>query len=278
MSSNDTQLGRVVALTLRPHPFSLRAITNGVREPPFRRLLPTRLRLENLNSFLLAAPVLLFSMVAHEYAHGYAALKQGDPTAQQLGRLTWNPVKHIDPFMTVLMPAMLFILSKGSFIFGGAKPVPVNPRNYRNYKRGDVIVSLAGVTTNLLLFPVFAILIIGLGLLGRAIPGAVNTLSLLQTMMWQGVIFNLVLAFFNLIPIPPLDGSHVMKYLLPPAWALRYQQMARYGILILLVMLWTDAGKNFLSVIMLPVTALGQPTFELVLPYFLKSPYEMGIR
>ena len=278
MSSNDTQLRRVLALTPQPHGLSLRAITNGVREPPFRRPLPTRLRLENLNSFLLAAPVLLFSMVAHEYAHGYAALKQGDPTAQQLGRLTWNPVKHIDPFMTVLMPAMLFILSKGSFIFGGAKPVPVNPRNYRNYKRGDVIVSLAGVTTNLLLFPIFAILIIGLGLLGRAIPGAVNTLSLLQTMMWQGVIFNLVLAFFNLIPIPPLDGSHVMKYLLPPAWALRYQQMARYGILILLVMLWTDAGKNFLSVIMLPVTALGQPTFELVLPYFLKSPYEMGIR
>jgi Zn-dependent protease len=234
--------------------------------------------LENLNSFLLAAPVLLFSMVAHEYAHGYAALKQGDPTAQQLGRLTWNPVKHIDPFLTVLMPTMLFILSKGAFIFGGAKPVPVNPRNYRNYKRGDVIVSLAGVTTNLLLFPVFALLIIGLGLLGRAIPGAVNTLALLQQMMWQGVIFNLVLAFFNLIPIPPLDGSHVVKYLLPPAWALRYQQLARYGIVILLVMLWTDAGKTFLSVIMLPVTALGQPTFEVVLPYFLKSPYEMGIR
>jgi Zn-dependent protease len=250
----------------------------GSGNPRSRRFRRPVLRLENLNSFLLAVPVLLFSMVAHEYAHGYAALKQGDHTAQQLGRLTWNPAKHIDPFMTVLMPAMLFIVSKGAFIFGGAKPVPVNPRNYRNYRRGDIIVSLAGVTTNLLLFPLFALLIIGIGLLGRVMTGAVNTLSLLQQMMWQGVIFNLVLAFFNLIPIPPLDGSHVLKYLLPPAWALRYQQLARYGILILLVMLWTDAGKTFLSVIMLPVTALGQPTFEVVLPYFLKSPYEMGIR
>ncbi len=266
MSSNDRQLGRLLALTLQPHGLSLRAITNGVREPPSRRFRRPVLRLEELNRFLLAAPVLLFSMVAHEYAHGYAALKQGDPTAQQLGRLTWNPVKHIDPFLTVLMPVMLFILSKGAFIFGGAKPVPVNPRNYRNYRRGDIIVSLAGVTTNLLLFPVFALMIIGLGLLGRVMPAAVNTLSLLQQMMWWGVIFNLVLAFFNLIPIPPLDGSHVLKYLLPPAWALRYQQLARYGILILLVMLWTDAGKTFLSVIMMPVTALGQPTYELVLP------------
>jgi len=231
--------------------------------------------LENLDKFLLAVPVLLFSMVAHEYAHGYAALKQGDTTAQQLGRLTWNPIKHIDPFLTILMPVMTFWAF--GFIFGGAKPVPVNPRNYRNYKRGDIIVSLAGVATNLMLFPVCALLIVVIGLLGRVIPPAVDTFSLLQGMMWYGVQFNLLLAFFNLLPIPPLDGSHVMKWLLPPAWSLRYQQLGRYGIVILLVLFWTDAGKNILTGFMKPMQMIGQPTLEFVLPYLLKSPYEMGI-
>ncbi|HZI30477.1 MAG TPA: site-2 protease family protein [Gemmatimonadaceae bacterium] len=228
-----------------------------------------------LDNFLLAAPVLLFSMVAHEYAHGYAALKQGDPTAQQLGRLTWNPIKHIDPFLTILMPVITYMAM--GFIFGGAKPVPVNPRNYRNYRRGDIIVSLAGVATNLVLFPLFALIIVGLGLLGRAIPSAVNTLALLQGMMWWGVLFNLLLAVFNLIPIPPLDGSHVMKWLLPPTWSLRYQQLGKYGIIVLLLLFWTDAGKNALSAVMFPVRALGQPAFEAVLPFFLKSPSDLGI-
>lgn len=216
-------------------------------------------------------------MVAHEYAHGYAALRQGDPTAYQLGRLTWNPIKHIDPFLTILMPAMLFWASNGQFIFGGAKPVPVQPRNYRHYKRGDIIVSLAGIAVNLLLWPVCAVLIVGLGGLGRLIPPAVDTLSLLQLMMVQGVLFNLVLAVFNLLPIPPLDGSHVMKYLLPPAWAIRYQLLGRYGIVILLVLLWTDIGKPVFAAWMKPVTVLGESTMQVVFPWFLKSPYAMGI-
>ncbi len=225
---------------------------------------------------LLAAPVLLFSMVAHEYAHGYAAFRQGDPTAYQLGRLTWNPIKHIDPFLTILMPVVLFWASNGQFIFGGAKPVPVVPRNYRNYKRGDIIVSLAGVATNLLLFPVCAVLIVLLGLLGRALPAAVDTLSLLQMMMVQGILFNLVLAIFNLLPIPPLDGSHVMKYLLPPAWALRYQQVGRYGIFLLLILFWTGAGQQIFAKWMSPVEHLANGAIQIVLPFFLKSPYAMG--
>jgi Zn-dependent protease len=231
--------------------------------------------LAELDTFLLAAPVLLFSMVAHEYAHGYAALKQGDPTAQQLGRLTWNPIKHIDPFLTILMPVITYFAM--GFIFGGAKPVPVNPRNYRNYRRGDIIVSLAGVAINMLLFPVCVLLIIGFGLLGRSIPPATETLALLQGMMWKGVLFNLLLAFFNLIPIPPLDGSHVVKYLLPPAWALRYQQLGRYGIILLLILFWTNAGKGFLMLIMKPLQFFGQPAFETVLPFLLKSPNELGM-
>jgi len=233
--------------------------------------------LAELDNFLLAVPVLLFSMVAHEYAHGYAALKQGDPTAQQLGRLTWNPIKHIDPFLTILMPVMLYWASNGAFIFGGAKPVPVNPRNYRNYRRGDIIVSLAGIATNLLLFPLCALIIVGLGLLGRLIPPGVETLFLVQRMMVMGILFNLVLAVFNLLPIPPLDGSHVMKWVLPPAWSLRYQQLGRYGIVILLVLLWTDIGRPFFMFWMKPVTLLAQTAIQAVFPFFLKSPYAMGI-
>ena len=115
---------RCVALTCAP----LRAsLTRRRGSAPAH--IPALPRLNNFEQFLVAAPVILFSMVAHEYAHGYAALKQGDATAYQLGRLTWNPVKHIDPFMTILLPAVTFMT--GGFIFGGAKPVPVNRRNYR---------------------------------------------------------------------------------------------------------------------------------------------------
>src|SRR3954463_9648854 len=103
-------------------------------------------------------------MVAHEYAHGYAALRQGDTTAYSLGRLTWNPIPHIDLFMTILLPLLMFVSTGGRMLFGGAKPVPVIARNYRNYKRGDIIVSLAGVATNLALAILCVPLIIGVGL------------------------------------------------------------------------------------------------------------------
>ncbi|HEU4642655.1 MAG TPA: site-2 protease family protein [Gemmatimonadaceae bacterium] len=185
----------------------------------------------SIASILLAVPVILFSMVAHEYAHGYAALRQGDPTAYQLGRLTWNPIKHIDPFMTILLPLMTGYFLH--FPFGGAKPVPVNPRNYRKFKRGDIIVSLAGIAANTALAVLFTLLVILIGLIARSAPaGWMETLALLQVMLVWGILFNVLLAVFNLLPIPPLDGSHVMKYLLPPAWSLRYQQAGRFGLLI----------------------------------------------
>jgi Zn-dependent protease len=190
---------------------------------------------DKLQIIVLVAPVLLFSMVAHEYAHGYAALRQGDTTALALGRLTWNPAKHIDPFMTIVLPVLTFMLT--GFIFGGAKPVPVNPRNYRRYKRGDIIVSMAGIVVNLILALICTALIIVLGWLGRSVDALLMSVSVLQAMMFIGVLFNLVLAFFNLLPIPPLDGSHVFKYLLPPAWAIRYQQVGFLGIFLLLLLL-----------------------------------------
>ncbi len=194
--------------------------------------------LNTFQTILFVAPVLLFSVIAHEYAHGYAALRQGDPTAYQLGRLTWNPVKHIDPFMTLLLPAVLLIATHGQMVLGGAKPVPVNPRNYRNFKRGDIIVSLAGVTANLALAIGCALAIVLLGLIGRLITPAQTTVAILQVMLSYGIWLNLILIAFNLIPIPPLDGSHVMKYLLPVSWAVRYEALSRYGIIVLVVLLY----------------------------------------
>jgi Zn-dependent protease len=204
--------------------------------------------LDKLHEFLLVAPILLFSVIAHEYAHGYAALKNGDATAYQLGRLTWNPIKHIDPFMTVLLPIMTFFF--GGFIFGGAKPVPVNPRNFRRYKRADIIVSLAGVATNLAIAIACAPLIVIIGLVGQALPALAPSLALAQTMLLWGIIVNSVLIAFNLLPIPPLDGSHVMKYLLPPAWSLRYQQLGQYGLVILIALLYF--GRPVLAAWMTP--------------------------
>ena len=189
-------------------------------------------------TILFVAPVLLFSVIAHEYAHGYAALRQGDPTAYQLGRLTWNPVKHIDPFMTLLLPAVLLVATHGQMVLGGAKPVPVNPRNYRRFKRGDIIVSLAGVTANLVIALGCAGAIVLVGLVGRVVPAAGATLAILQVMLTYGIWLNLLLIAFNLIPIPPLDGSHVMKYLLPVRWAVYYQAFARYGIVVLIALIY----------------------------------------
>jgi Zn-dependent protease len=194
--------------------------------------------LERFERFLLFAPVILLSMVAHEYAHAYAALKQGDTTAQRLGRVTFNPLKHIDIFLTLLLPLITFYGSGGRILFGGAKPVPVDPRNYRNIRRGDIIVSLAGIATNLALVPVFALIIVLVGSLGRAVPSLAASAFLVQVMAAYGVWVNLLLAVFNLMPIPPLDGSHVMKYLLPRAWSLKYQRLAGWGLLILIVLMF----------------------------------------
>lgn len=227
--------------------------------------------MDKFQTFILIAPVLLFSMVAHEYAHGYAALKNGDTTAFQLGRLTWNPAKHIDPFMTIIMPLLTFIGSGGRVAFGGAKPVPVNPRNYRNFKKGDIIVSLAGVATNV----VIAILCVPVILLayavGSNIPALSTAMSVLQLMLVYGILLNLALAAFNLIPIPPLDGSHVMKYLLPPAWSLAYQQLGRYGLFILFALL--TFGRPVIDLWFTPVYAVNSLLLNTVYPYIIPSPW-----
>jgi Zn-dependent protease len=194
-----------------------------------------------LEDILLQLPVLLFSIVAHEYAHAEAAYRQGDTTAYMLGRLTLNPLKHIDPFMTIILPTVL-ILSHAPFVFGAAKPVPVNPRNYRNYVRGDIIVSLAGIATNLALFALSAIAFAFVGTVAHALSTSASVLGLLQRMLFWGMYLNLVLACFNLIPIPPLDGSHVLKQILPPAAGMRYRQLYALGVIPILLVVWFLPG------------------------------------
>lgn len=215
-------------------------------------------------------PVLLFSMVAHEYAHGYAALRQGDPTAYMLGRLTLNPLKHIDPWMTIALPLLLGLSSNGRLVFGGAKPVPVNPRNYRNYRRGDIIVSLAGVATNAALAVACLVVGIGIGWLGAALPVASGPLALLQRMMFWGIWLNLLLASFNLIPIPPLDGSHLLYHLLPPALGVRYRALSQYGFLILLALMLFFRG--LFGVLLFPALALNELALRVALPFALMAP------
>jgi len=190
-----------------------------------------------MSDFILALPILMFSLVAHEYAHARTALWQGDDTAYMLGRVTLNPLPHIDPIMTVLLPAVLWLTSGGTFVFGGAKPVPVVPRKYRHYVRGDLIVSSAGVITNFGLSFVCAGIFALLGVLATALPNLGDGLAILQRMMLRGVWLNLVLCVFNLIPIPPLDGSHLLYHMLPPAWGTRFRQLGQFGFIPLMVLL-----------------------------------------
>jgi Zn-dependent protease len=194
----------------------------------------SRARPISLANIFIWAPILLFSMVAHEWAHAEAAYRQGDDTAYMLGRLTLNPLKHIDPFMTILLPAMLIAMHAG-FLFGAAKPVPVTPRKYRNYRRGDVIVSLAGIAMNLALFIVCAGLFALTGVVGKSFGAMQPSLAIFQQMLSLGMSFNLVLAFFNLIPIPPLDGSHVLYHLLPPNVGLKFRQLYAFGFIPILL-------------------------------------------
>lgn len=189
---------------------------------------------------LLIAPVLLLSVVVHEVAHAWQALREGDTTARDLGRLTLNPLPHLDPVGSFIVPLVLYLLP-GEFLFGWAKPVPVNPRNYRNYRAGDIRVSLAGIVSNLGLVVLFALVIAVVAAVGGGSPFGGSVVSSVAAMATYGVLINLVLAYFNLIPVPPLDGSHVLYHLLPAATGARYRQMGRYGVTLL-----------FLTVIVFP--------------------------
>jgi Zn-dependent protease len=205
--------------------------------------------------FLLLLPMLLFSVVAHEYAHAWMAYREGDTTAHDLGRLTLNPIPHIDPIMSVIVPVLLWKLSGGTFTFGAAKPVPINPRNFRHYRRGDILVSSAGIVMNLILAVIAALLFAGVGLLADVAPALSGTLEILQQMMGMGIMLNVFLAFFNLMPIPPLDGSHILYHALPPALGEQYRRLGRYGFLVLML---TFAIPGLWSRLLWPVGFVGR--------------------
>ena len=217
--------------------------------------------------------MLLFSFTAHELGHAWMARREGDRTAEALGRITWNPVKHIDPWMTVLLPALLWFSSNGAFVFGGAKPVPVEPRNYRRGRTSDILVSLAGVSMNIVVAACLVPGIILLGLVGEWVPSLSHSLSLIQVMFLQGIRINLFLAAFNLIPMPPLDGSHVAKYLLPPTWASHYMRLGFVGFLLLILGLNTPPGQAFLGAWTMPATLLEGVAASLTRDFFLATPF-----
>lgn len=197
-----------------------------------------------ISELILLAPPLLLALTLHEVAHGYVAYRLGDPTAKALGRLSLNPIKHLDPIGTI---AFFFIK------FGWAKPVPVNPKYFKDPKRDMLWVALAGPATNLVLAVASAALAKGLWFVAAQLPystAAEAFLVPLNGMLIASVWINLVLCIFNFLPIPPLDGSRILMGLLPNKIAASFAKIERYGFIIVLVLAFTGVlGKVIIPVI-----------------------------
>lgn len=196
-----------------------------------------------LQTILLYAIPLLFAITLHEVAHGWAAYAFGDPTAKMLGRLSLNPIKHIDPIGTILIPAIMVYFS--GFIFGWAKPVPVNWSNLRHQRRDVPLVALAGPAANLVMAFIWAIIAKLSFMIGG---GQLRASQVLIAMSAIGIQVNIILLVLNLIPIPPLDGSRVITSFLPGRWAYELQKVEQFGFIILLALLATGV----LNLIMMP--------------------------
>lgn len=177
-------------------------------------------------SFLIAFFLLMLAMTVHEFSHGIVAYRLGDPTAKYSGRLTLNPFAHIDPMWTFLLPLFLFISTGGRFIFGAAKPVPINYRALKNPRRDMVLIGASGPLANFL----FALL---LSILLRALPP-----GYLAGLTVNLIVINVILGVFNLLPIPPLDGSRIVLGILPPDLARQYAAVEPYGFIILIALIW----------------------------------------
>jgi Zn-dependent protease len=202
---------------------------------------------------ILLISVLLFSIVVHEVAHAWQARREGDDTAEKLGRITLNPLPHLDLMGSLIVPALLYYSGTG-FLFGWAKPVPVNPANYREYVAGDIRVSMAGIVSNLLLAAIATVLMAVIFKVATVVPALSGLLGPVLVALNYAVFINLILAFFNLIPIPPLDGSHVMAHLLPQELAMRYRHFGQYGVLALMGIMYFIPGA--FSVVLWPVFRL----------------------
>lgn len=177
--------------------------------------------------------IFFFSVIIHEISHGYVAHLNGDDTAKVMGRLTLNPIPHIDPFGTILLP-LLLLLAHSRIIIGMAKPVPINPFNFRNHDKGMLTVGIAGPLSNIILGTFFALLV-------RFIPSA----QAKQIFLISAYI-NYILAFFNLIPIPPLDGSRVLAVFLPYRVREQYESVERFGIIIVIAILFLFNLINYI--------------------------------
>lgn len=190
---------------------------------------------------IYALPV-VFAITLHEAAHGYAARLFGDPTAWQLGRITLNPLKHVDPVGTLLVPALLLLFSKGAFLFGWAKPVPVDFGRLRNPKRDMLWVAAAGPGANLFMALAWAMV------LKTTLIAPENAYSLpLAEMARAGITVNAVLMLLNLLPIPPLDGGRIAVSLLPTTLAWRFASVERFGFVIILALLFLGGLEAILT-------------------------------
>ncbi|MDP3710548.1 MAG: site-2 protease family protein [bacterium] len=208
--------------------------------------------------FIFNIAILIFSIVVHEVSHGYAALMQGDKTAQYEGRLTLNPLKHLEWFGSVLLPTISYLA--GGFIFGWAKPVPYNPHNLRNKRWGPAYVAAAGPLVNISIAVVFGLIIRFLPGLGGILPGdfILNFLNIASLI----VLLNLVLAFFNLVPIPPLDGSKLLFAFLPYRWHHVQIFMEQYGLFLFLMFIF------FFSRLIFPIVIFSFKLITGSLPIF----------
>jgi len=209
---------------------------------------------DKINILLLYLPILCLAFTVHEFGHAWVALKQGDDTAARLGRVTLDPRSHIDPIGSLLFPA-LATLSGGIPLLGWAKPVPVDVRKLRNYRTGDILVSLAGVFMNFVLVIVFTIALAVYFAIVGGLPFDGTVAATVYDFIVAGIMVNLGLIVFNILPIPPLDGSKVLYHYLPTGARESYRQLDQYGFLILMGLMFTGMFR-FLTPVILTMTSV----------------------